>query len=335
MKIYNFTRDPEKKGEDAISLEHAPKRKLDLIPRLICLLIAAFIWLYMVNLNDTDVASTVTLKVEVIGEEELHQEENMMIYGIDVKTVTVTVKGSNRDLRKYTESDYRAVVDVSGLRDSGRHTLPVQIITPTGSSITVTNTDVSKANLYSDERITKSVLFEVVRGEMATAPTYTYEIVQSAYYVDVVGPKSAVDAIETAQYQVEGEYYSSKSFSGFTPMFCDKNGDYISFEDGVVSCVTSQLTVSVNVRSQKSVPVVVKVSGMGKDLVAKPDRSFVTVSGDPTLVTQVSEYVVNLSEAMIGRDVEVTLSSDGLLEGVTVVGEGESMAICFELPVEE
>ena len=334
MKIYNFTRDPEKKGEDAISLEHAPKRKLDLIPRLICLLVAAFIWLYMVNLNDTDVASTVTLKVEIIGEDVLHQEENMMIYGVDVKSVTATIKGSNRDLRKYTEADYRAVVDVSNLRDAGRHTLPIQIITPTGSSIAVTNLDVQNVNLYSDEKVIKSVLFQVVSGYMATAPTYTYEIVQSAYYVDITGPRSAVDNIESAQYQVEGEYYSSKSFSGFTPMFCDKNGDYISFEDGVVSCSTSQLTVSVNVRSQKSIPVVVKVSGMGKDLVAKPDRSLVTISGDPIVVAQVSEYVVNLSEAVLGRDLEVTLSSDGLPEGVTVVGEGESIAIYFELPAE-
>ena len=77
-----------------------------------------------------------------------------------------------------------------------------------------------------------------------------------------------------------------------------------------------------------------KVLGMGRDLVARCDRDYVTVSGDPTLVAQVSEYIVNLSEAVFGRDVEVTLSSDGLPEGVSVVGEGESIAIYFELPPE-
>ena len=332
MKQFNFTRDPEKKGDAAISVDRMRKRKLDLAPRLVCLVIAAFIWIYMVNLNDTDVTSTVTLRLEVVGQDELKDDSNMLIYGMDTKTVTVTVKGSNRDLRKYTEADYKATVDVSDLDKSGRHTLPIRITTPAGSSITVAGGENKSVNLYCDESLTKSVRFEVLDGDMVTVPAYNYEIVQSAYYVDIVGPREAVTNIDSAQYHIEGEFSYSKSFSGFSLLFCDKNGDYISFEEGILSYSTSGLTVKVNVTTQKSLPVVVEVAGMGRDLLAVPEKNYVTVYGDPRLLTQINEYTIHLSEAILGRDSEVTLSNDSFPEGVTVEGVGESFKITFLRP---
>ena len=332
MKQFDFTRDPEKTGEEGISIQHTPKRKLDLWPRLVCLVIAIFIWIYMVNLNDTDVSTTVTLKINVEGIDVLRAEENMVVYGLDRNVVTITVKGSNRDLRKYTEEDYVATIDVSNLDRDGKHTIPITIITPSGSSIAVSAMDVKNVNLYSDYIMTKSVRFNVLRGDMTTVTTYTYDIVQSAYYVDVTGPRAMIDTIDSAQYYVEGEFYSSKSFSGFALRFCDKNGDYVSFESDAVSYSTSDVTVKVDVRTQKSIPVVVKVTGIGADLVATPQMSYVTVHGDPMALAQVSEYTVTLTEAILGRDPDVTLSSDNLPEGVKVEGEGSVFTVFFSLP---
>ena len=330
MKQYDFIRDPEKKGDAGITLERTSKRKLDIVPRIVCLLIAAFIWIYMVNLNDTDITSTMTLKINVVGAEELRADDNMLIYGLDKNTVTITVKGSNRDLRKYAETDYIASVDVSQLNSEGKHTLPINISTPAGSSITVVGADPQQVNLYSDYSVTKSVRFDVKPGAMTTVTTYTYDIEQSTYYIDVIGPRSMVDIIDSVQYHVDGEFYSSKSFSGFAVLFCDKNGDYVSFEEGAIFYSTADVTVKVNVTTQKSIPVVIKVTGIGGDLVANPELSYVTVFGDPMALAQVSEYTVYLTEAILGRNPEVTLSSDNLPEGVTVENEGESFTIFFE-----
>ncbi|MBQ8408852.1 MAG: hypothetical protein IJY39_08315 [Clostridia bacterium] len=330
MKQYDFRKDPEKKGDEGITVAHTPKRKLDIVPRIVCLIIAAFIWIYMVNLNDTDITSTLTLKINVTGVDELRAQDNMVIYGMDKSTVTITVKGSNRDLRKYSESDYVATVDVSQLSKDGKHSLPISIKTPSGSSITVVGTDPQNVNLYSDYSVTKSVRFEVLRGSMTTITTYKYEIVQSDYYVDITGPRAMVDIIDSAQYHIDGEFYSSKSFAGFALLFCDKNGDFVSFEEGAISYSTADITVKVNVTAQKSIPVVVKISGIGEDLVAKPELSYVTVYGDPVALEQVSEYTVYLTEVILGRNPEVTLSSDNLPEGVTVENEGGSFTIFIE-----
>ena len=92
------------------------------------------------------------------------------------------------------------------------------------------------------------------------------------------------------------------------------------------------MTVKVNVTAQKSIPVVVKISGIGHDLIVKPEITSVTIIGDPVALQQVSEYTIYLTEAVIGRYPDVTISSDNLPEGVTVEGEGESFTIFFEEP---
>ena len=335
MKKYDFTRNSDGIGNDTITVGRTSKKRLDIFPRIVCFIIALFIWIYMVNLNDTDVTSTVTLNIEVIGSETLKAEDNMLIYGIDKGTVNITVKGSNRDLKKYSKTDYRAVVDVSGLTNKGQHELPIKIETPTDSSITVVSTEPSSVKIYSDYSLTKNVKFEVVRGNMTTVPTYNYSVEQSADVIEISGPGSIIELIDTAKYVIEGEFYSSKSFSNFTLMFYDKNGDFVSTNNSIVAYSTSDVTVDVNVSTHKSIPVVVEVEGMGADLVPIPDRSYVTVNGDPTVIAQISEYRIVLSEAKVGRVAVVTVTGANLPEGITVDGEGEAITIQFEKANEE
>jgi len=335
VKRYNFTKDPERTGEDAISVGRTSRKRIDIVPRVICFIIALLIWIYMVNLNDTDVTATVTLQIDVVGTDVLRAEDNMLIYGIDKNTVTITVKGSNRDLKKYTEADYRATVDVSGLTNRGQHDLPIKIETPIDSSITVVSTEPSSVRLYSDYSLTKNVKFEVLRGNMTTVPTYVYSIEQSSDTIEITGPGSIVELIDSAKYRVEGEFYSSKSFSDFTLMFYDKNGDFVSTDSGTVAYSTSDVVVKVNVSTHKSIPIVVEVEGAGADLVPVPQRSYVTVHGDPTLIAQISEYKITLSEAVVGRVAEVTLTGDNLPEGITIEGEGDVITVQFESVLDE
>ncbi len=326
---YNFTKDSEKQGEESISVALTKKRKLDLGPRIVCFLIALAIWVYMVNLNDTDVTGTVTLNVQVVGVEELKEDANMLIYGMDKSAVTINVKGTQRDLMKYAEADYKATVNVSGIEAPGKHTLPIEVKTPTGSSITVESGEIGSVTLFSDISLTKSVPLEVIRGDMITVPTYTYEITKDADFIELTGPASMLEKIETVQYTVNGEFYSSKNFSGFALEFCDKNHDVISFESGAVTYSTAHTTILVSVRASKRIDVVVKVEGIGTDLIPMPELTYVTIHGDPTVLTQVSEYVVELSEAYVGRDATITITNDGMPEGITVENDGATFNVRF------
>ena len=89
-----------------------------------------------------------------------------------------------------------------------------------------------------------------------------------------------------------------------------------------------------NVTTQSSVPVVIKVTGEGKELVATPERTNVILYGDPAVLSQITEYTITLSEAKVGRNVSITLTDEDLPDGVTVDGKGTVMQISFAEPIQ-
>lgn len=330
MRQYDFTKDPEKNGDDSIIISDRPKRKFDLWPRLICLLLAFVMWIYFINLNDSDVTATVTVKLNITGQDSLTNETDLLIYGIETQDVTITVKGTNRDIKKFSASDYRATVDVSSIDTSGKHTLEIVPTLPSGATISVVTMEPQNITLYTDISVTKPVPLNVVQGNIATLPAYQYDIEQNVETIDITGPKTVIDTITSAQYRLEGEFYSSKSFSGFLLQFCDANGDYVSYDSNSILYSTTDVVVNMNVTAQQRIPVTVRVKGNGRDLAYTLSQTFVSVYGDPNALAQVSEYMIVLSEAVAGRQVTVKLSSDELPENVELENEGEEISISFE-----
>ena len=335
MKQLNFMRDTDDFGRDTVSIANSRKRKLDIIPRIVCLLAALVIWIYMVNVNDTDISSTMMLKVEIQGMEELSENENLLVYGIDRTEVMITVKGSNRDLVKYGEGDYSAVVDVSGINSAGKHSLPITVSTPSGSSITLATTEIQKISLYADYSSTKTIPLQIIDTDVFSG-VYTYNVESDADRLEITGPKSMIDNVELAQFRIpDAEYYSSKSFTGFSVLFCDKNGDYVAFEENTVKYSTTDMTVRVNVSTKMSIDVRVNAIDSEKGIVASPSVEQVTVIGDPMILapylqgTQKLEYVIEISGAKLGNNYTETLSGEQLPEGITLENEGQSITVSF------
>jgi len=245
--------------------------------------------------------------------------------------VTVTVKGSNRDLRKYTEADYSAVVNVKDINECGRASLPIEVRVPSGSSITVMNKEQYTVNLYADNSMTKDVPINIVKGDIITVSTYEYNYWQSHETVEVTGPKSVVDHIASSKYQIDGEFYSSKSYSGFALQFYDANDNPISVGSGILTYSTNDMTISVNVSHSKPVPVKIKVTGEGSELIPMMENPNVIIKGDPMVLAGVTEYTLVLEKAEAGQTISASLMEDLLPEGVTF-GEERTLTITFVLP---
>ena len=335
MKQLNFMRDTDDFGRDTVSIASNRKRKLDILPRLLCLLAALIIWIYMVNVNDTDISSTMMLKVEIRGLEELSENENLLVYGIDRTEVMITVKGSNRDLVKYGEGDYSAVVDVSSINGAGKHSLPITVSTPSGSSITLASSEIQKITLYTDYSSTKTVPLQIIDTDVFSG-VYTHSVESDADSLEITGPKSMIDKVALAQFRIpDAEYYSSKSFTGFSVLFCDKNGDYIAFEENTVKYSTTDMTVKVKVSTKMSIDIRVNAIDSEKGIVASTSIEKVTVIGDPIILapylqgTQTLEYVIDITGAKLGNNYTETLSGEQLPEGIILENEGQSITVSF------
>ncbi len=333
MKQFDFTKDPEKQGDDAITVGRTRKRKPDLLPRLVCLLIAFLLWIYLVNLNDTDVTSTVTLKLEIVGEEQL-KNANMIFYGLEKNEVTVTLQGTQRDLKKYTKEDYRATIDVSNLTKSGRHTIPINIEVPNESKI-IAHLDVKEQNVsvYTDILLSKEVPLIVVNGGLSGNPLHTKEIVQNVDQVQITGPASMLEKIYSVRYTVTGDFYTSRDFLGVALEFYDEKNDAVSFEPGTVTYSTADVKISVRVRETRLIDVLVKVEEADQNLIAIAEPAKVAVKCDPQM--QPFEYTVILSEGHAGQVQEKILLAESLPEGVTFEGDAPTVKIRFEDAVAE
>ena len=252
MKRYDFMKNSD--GNEPITVEHAPKKKLDLFPRIICLLLAIGIWIFMVNINDPNSTETFTLKIDLVGASNMVTDEgtSLAVVGMDKAEVTITVKGTNRDLKHFTKGDYRATVDVSGIKKSGEMTLPVKITTPTDSSINLVTSGVTEVtvsiDLVSEKEIPITVGFA---PDSIPLEGYEYELgvdvdgvaaSELGNKIKIKGPKSVVDRITGANYfVVYGE--QTNKYSQVVPTYIIDNGE--ALDTGRVICPDITVTVKV------------------------------------------------------------------------------------------
>lgn len=219
MKHYEFMKDPDREGNEAISVEHTRKRKHDIGPKIVCLLIAIVIWVYMINMHDTDTTETLTLKIDVVGSDVLSAEKDgMAVYAMDKKTVNITVKGTNRDLKKFADTDYRATIDVSQIKTIGEHSIPVVIKTPENSTITLVISEPSSVMLYSDYESTVTVPLEAV---FHGTENQKYDAIISQNYIEVKGPKSVVEKFSRAVAEFSGSLSTGQAYPVSTVRFYD------------------------------------------------------------------------------------------------------------------
>lgn len=337
MKQHDFRAEVDENGKTKIVVADAPKRrKIDIVPMIVCFFIALFMWIYMINLNDTGVTATMTLPIEIEGIDELRANAGMMLYGVDKQEVVITVKGSNRDIKRFTQADYRASINVGDITQSGRHSRTVSISVPTGSTITVETKEHLSVNFYTDVNITKKVPFDFVQGNWITNPSYTYTIEKNADFVDVSGPKSIIDTIEVARFRIpDDKYETGTNFSGFALSFLDKNGDSVTYDSNVVNYSTSDISVKVIVSTKKLIPLEIKLPVGVSGIHANPGVDSIYVQGDPYLLASVNKYTVTLSEEDIaaGGTILFTLTGEDLPGGVSFVTPDQILRITI-VPLE-
>ncbi len=320
MKKFSFINDADGKKDGSIVVERSKKKNIDLGARVVCFLIALLIWIYMVNVNVVDKTEKITLNINVVGADILNANEDMMIYGMDKGTVTITVKGSNRELRKHHDSDYSATVNVSDISDSGKHTLPISIQLPAGANISLVSMDSSNVTFYSDTVLTKTVPFDTFYGNAIMLPEAEgyYSVVKSVDFVEITGPKQLIDMVESAKYCIEGDIKMGKSFSNCALIFCDAKGDFVSYDTGLISYSSKDISVDVLVTGKKEVPLSVTVAGLEDgEWFATMSTEKVTLYGDPAALAEIDKYTIGLDSVMIGQTVEVVLTNEDIDEGIS------------------
>ena len=145
-KKYSFERNS---GTDVNIVAKKKKGgRLGIIPRLLCLVVAMLIWLYVMYMRRNDFEVVIEdVPIELQGEDRILDK-----YGLEVVdgnfTVDITIRGKKSVIDTYTKGNIKAYVDIRNISNAGDFTVDVKYQIPYYSFITV-KTDIDRITVIT------------------------------------------------------------------------------------------------------------------------------------------------------------------------------------------
>ena len=300
----------------------------------VSLLAAVILWLYVTTTEGVEREMMLSgVKIEFTGAESLRESSGLIVTEQDRTSVNITVKGSRRVLSKINSGNVTAAIDLSRVTTDGRYSVSYSLVYPTGvnpDEITVVRSSSDVVNFYVDRQVRKTVPVEG-RFLGSTAEGYLADEnpVFDPMVVTVSGPKTAVSAVDHAYISITRTDVD-KTLSYFTTYdLMDADGNVI--EDSSVIKETEEISVTLNVRSVKQVPLDINiVSGGGatreENTSIVIDPAYIVLSGDAAAIDSVSKIVlgtVDLSAVNGEYSARYTVVPPDSTENLSGVSEAE------------
>ncbi len=274
------------------------------IAKGVCLLIAFFIWLYVMQVDNPGHQETYySVTVSLTNTSVLEGARGLSVYSGYGNTVDVTVVGQQSVLSKLTAEDIRVTADLSSVTEAGSSEVPVKVELPSGVSlISVSQNTIP---VYCDEKSSKVVGVRArISQFMMASHLEMGELVPEYDTVVVIGPKEALNEIEHAQITLElGAVSASMTASGKL-FLVDHSGNRI--DNPYLKLSRSEITVQIPVYTTKTLPLTVdyKYGYFNSDTVRVAlTPSALTVRGDPAVIDRLTDLVVaTIDEKKIAGD---------------------------------
>lgn len=304
-------------------------KRLHILPKIFCIIVAFFIWLYVAAVESPDHEETVyQVPVNLVGVSTIESEYNLSVFsGYDL-TVDLTVKGQLSTINKYNVNDYNITADISGITSGGRHSVNLFFDLPSG--VTLSSSSSTTAELYIDERTTTTIDVYPKLKSVAVSENYELgEIVSDTEIVIVSGPKLLVeDVAHAAVYLDVGRIESSISMIGQLTLV-NKAGEDIT--NPYLKLSKNEVKVSVPVYEYKELNVKVPLkygylNDKNSKITISPEK--IAVKGDPVTLRKLSEIsTTTIDETKLLGDSNIILGlvlpenvaiADGELSNVNV-----------------
>lgn len=285
-------------------------KKYHVIPKLICLVVAFIVWLYVMEVDSPDYEFTFKdCPVTIVGTSVLDDNSLSVFSGTDA-TVDVTVRGQQSNIAKLSSSDIEITADASKIKEAGTHAVDLYIDLPAGLTL-VDSTD-DTINIYVDKRITVSVELRAKLSSYQLSSGFELgDVTADMSTVSITGAESIVSEVRYAVANVNlTDSILTESFiqSGNISLY-DVNDNPV--ESKYIRL--SQSTVNVNVPVLTSKEVKLKVST--KYGYYTPDNvgvsitpSTVIVKGDASKLKDLDSIsVTSLNEKGISEDIKLSV----------------------------
>lgn len=302
--------------------------KHDVLWRVVAVLIAVVLWIYVVNVVDpTGELSVRNVHPTFIGAEELLNAHNLIVANEDDITVDVKLTGSRRELSAVNTSDVRVEVDISQIKQEGDYSLSYKVILPNGN-VSVIKRIPDELSIKVDKIVTKTVPIKVeLKGNIADG-YMAGDITTVPSTLSVIGKAEEMARISHAQITIGKKDLNTTISEQMEYVFCDVNGKVLELQS--VSTESSTVEVSYPVLKMKKLPLSVEISEGGGALAKNVDYKItpaeITIAGDEKTVDSLSELTISVLDlAKLSGDttfpVKVTLPEN--VKNISGVSEAE------------
>ena len=288
-------------------------RNLDL--KILAIVFAIILWLIVVNIDDPVKSNTFSgIEVQILNAEEL--EKQGLCYDVldNTNIVSVTVSGRRSVIEEINRENIIATADMKDLSSMNTLTVKVTSNKSAGDLDTIkANENNVRLNIEPLSKVTKRLVVETngIPAENYVLGARTLGLTQ----VEVSGPESIVNTIETAKVTVDVDNASSTVSASSRIILCDKSGAKVDTQRLTLS--NTSVSITQEILYSKAVDINYQFSGrpeegyaMTGDVLA--DRTSVLIQGRKSLVESINAINVRGEELSVegessNKTVEVDL----------------------------
>lgn len=287
------------------------RKKLDILPKIVCFLVAVVIWFYVMQVDSPDYEETFDdIPIQLSNTNVLENESGLFVYSGYGYSVDVTVNGKKSIISKYTVDDIKITADLKDVKNAGEHNIVLDVKLPSGLSLVKTEFD--QIEVYVDERASTDIPIKAKITGANYNNEYEYgDLVTEYNSVIVTGPKTAVYSISNALASIDlsGLGVIKETTSAVRPLtLIDKNGETIS--NPYIKLSRSEVKVTLPVYTEKVVSLTVDTANgyfneRNTKITLTPSE--IRIKGDPVALADVKSInVATLNEKMIEEGVKYT-----------------------------
>lgn len=307
-------------------------RRYNVIPKIICIIGAFIIWIYVAQTETTETERTFSgVTVNLDNSAVLVSESGLYPYSGYGNVAEVTVVGRKNVIRDFTADDLRVYVDLSTVTEAGDQELALKVSLRDG--MTLKSISPETISVHFDNKVTKDI--EVAVGKVTSGGVENdYNVVYNPQFttVAVKGPAKIVDDIARAVVDPDFGTERLKNSTTVTASirFESISGSEIDTRDLEF---TPQIKVTANLETEKTVPVEVtfKYGYLTNDNVTVSPES-VTLKGDPSVLARADSVTVGpIDEKSVTEDGTFTFDLNAP-EGTQIVDSAAQASVFVELP---
>ncbi len=178
----------------------------DLALKIISVVIAIGLWLYVVQVQSPDAEATISDIPVVFTQRAVLEEKGLSLIMDKAHTVDIRVRGKRKTIVDINNTNVTVTADVSQIDSTGTHTLYTSVVLPIGG-VEILKKTPATLTVEVDELMTKELAVEPV---LTGSPAQNYvagPVTVEPQTVTVTGPKTVVEGITslTASLDITGK----------------------------------------------------------------------------------------------------------------------------------